>query len=236
MDLLPKEPIAGKGGRASQTDNDTTAQVTSPIPEYTFALGGLETQSLTKLPWGTQRLLRADCIFTDGSVLRFYPDDFHGSHLNETNLIYNLSAVKIAKMLLASLGLPDATYLQMKAAGCALICERCSSACMTWKEIIQHYLNEENTFASAKKNPHVRSSSIAYVFTHDVEVANPNKPFLSVDSAGANPYGIFSGGDHRQCLVCKLVGICYHHRQDVILGHIRDVHLIENPQESKHYG
>ncbi|KAG9095793.1 hypothetical protein FRC06_009422, partial [Ceratobasidium sp. 370] len=235
IDLLPKEPIAGKGGRASQADNDTTAQVTSPIPEYTFALGGLETQSLTKLPWGTQRLLRADCIFTNGSMPNFYPDDFHGSHLNETNLIYNLSAVKIAKMLLALLGLPDATYLQMKAAGCALICGRCSSSKrMTWKEIIRHYLDEENTFASAQKNPRVRSSSITYVFTHDVEVANPNKPLLSVASAEAKPDGIYYGR-HRQCLVCKPVGISYYHRQDMILGHIRDVHLIENPQESKHY-
>ncbi|KAG8689389.1 hypothetical protein FRC08_010970, partial [Ceratobasidium sp. 394] len=226
VDLLPKGPATSKGGRASRAGDNTTNQITSPIPEYTFTLGGsLEAQPFTSLPLGTQRLLRADCIFMNGNTPNFYPDDFHGSHLHEKNLTYNPSAAKIAKALLALLGLPDATYLQLKAAGCAFICGRCnSSRRMTWRDIIRHYLDEEGTYAIAQKNPRVRSSSVTYIFTHDIEVVDPNKPLLSVASAEAQakPNEIYHGR-HRQCLVCKPLNINLYHRQEVILGHIHDV-------------
>ncbi|KAG9119827.1 hypothetical protein FRC07_004947, partial [Ceratobasidium sp. 392] len=206
--------------------DDTPTPTTSSTPEYTLRLG--TGQPITNLASGVQQLLRADCIFMCRSTIRFYPDDFHGAQYERKSLTYHTQSVKVAKALLTQLSLPDATYLRLKAAGPVFTCGRCEvSKRMSWKDLIQHYVHEGTIYASVQKHPRVRSSSVTYVFVHDVDTAMPDKPLVRVISkeqaesdSKSNGY---QGELYQQCLVCKSIGATYYYRENTTLDHIRTV-------------
>ncbi|KAG8773921.1 hypothetical protein FRC12_002249, partial [Ceratobasidium sp. 428] len=131
VSLLPEEPSSSKD--TSNSGDGTATQIACPIPEYTCAQGdGSQMRPLTELPMDTQRLLRADSVFMRGHTVNFYPADFHGSYFDVKDMTHDPS---IAKALLASLGLSDATFLQLQAAGRPFVCGRCNNSDrMTWKD------------------------------------------------------------------------------------------------------
>ncbi|KAG8793059.1 hypothetical protein FRC12_003992 [Ceratobasidium sp. 428] len=231
VNLLPNE----SDGRKGEPDLSSSTQIASLIPEYTPTLG--TGQPITNLPPKTRRLLRADSVFARGDLVYFYSDDFHGTLSDRKNLIYHTKANAAAKALLSQLGLPNATYLQLKAAGSVFTCGRCeANRLMSWKSIIQHYVDELLIYESARKNPRVRSSSIKYVFMHDVDVVMPVQPLVKVVTTEEQiKFATKDYGRSRQCLVCKSVGINYYRAEISALDHIRNVHQIENPQQEQHY-
>ncbi|CAE6535525.1 unnamed protein product [Rhizoctonia solani] len=103
------------------------------------------------LPINTQTLLRADAIFvhtpseldqhtsTSTNICYFYPD-FDG--LPDTFTYSNLAS-EIAASLLACLGRPNASHLEMTSAGYALECGMCpDTGSLGWKNLIEHCLKE----------------------------------------------------------------------------------------------
>ncbi|KAG8710595.1 hypothetical protein FRC08_016960 [Ceratobasidium sp. 394] len=233
-DLLPKEASTGKDDSPSNIGHTISTQPAKLIPEYALMLGtGSDTQPITSLPTDIQRLLRADSAFMCWGSVSFYPDDFHA---RERDFTYNPQAGKIAKALLALLNLPDAAYLRLKAAGHRFACGRCDMGKTTsWKELIQHYIDEEAAYARVQENSAARSLSIKYIFMHDVDTVTPDKPLLRV--VGNKERKRLKGivGPSRLCLICKSVGENYRRQEITILDHIRNVHQIDDPQLGSQY-
>ncbi|KAG8681482.1 hypothetical protein FRC08_015601 [Ceratobasidium sp. 394] len=100
----------------------------------------VDSQPVDKLPLDTQRLLRADVIWNSTSNTPwFYTDDFQDIYSGAGNSIsFHTQASEIAKELLAVLGHPNATYLQMKGVGSVFTCGRCC-ACqnVTWDNMVR---------------------------------------------------------------------------------------------------
>ncbi|KAG8744001.1 hypothetical protein FRC10_010980 [Ceratobasidium sp. 414] len=184
--LLPNEPSTSKDEGPSNTGHTISTQPASLIPEYALVFStGSDTQPITSLPTDTQQLLRADSVFMRWNVVNLYPDDFHVRRLNKNDLTYSPQVAKVAKALLALLGLPDAAYLRLKAAGPAFMCGRCEGVRpMPWKELMQHYSDERAIYSRVQERPPVPSSSVKYVFMHDVDVVMPDKPLLRVVTPG----------------------------------------------------
>ncbi|KAG8710823.1 hypothetical protein FRC09_020923 [Ceratobasidium sp. 395] len=228
------------GNPAPSKDNNEVAQIVNPLPDYTYVLSdGSDMRPLTDLPPDIQRLLRADCVFMEGSsAVAFYPHDFYGMGLEDkNNLTYNPSTVKIARALLSLLGLSDAIYLRLKAPGHSFVCGRCHKGIrMTWKQIIRHYVDETAAYAAIQENSRVHTArSFTYVFTHDIDVVIPDKPLLRVDSTEPLPASGETPNPDRHCLVCKSVGITCQQKENLMLHHVREVHLVESPKLNKHY-
>ncbi|KAG9095792.1 hypothetical protein FRC06_009421 [Ceratobasidium sp. 370] len=223
--LLPEEPATSEEEHALSA-GDTLA---GPIPEYALMFGtGSNMQPITSLPAGTQRLLRADSAFMRRNLVQFYPDDFHLLEVGGTSPIYRTQVAKVAKALLALLGLPDATYLQLQAAGQIFICGRCEKGnFLAWRQLIGHYVDEEKAYASVQQNPRVRSSLVKYAFMHDADVVMPDKPLLrmATKEERAKLTASFGGteGPFRQCLLCNSIGMSYYHNEARLLAHIRNV-------------
>ncbi|CUA73197.1 hypothetical protein RSOLAG22IIIB_05200 [Rhizoctonia solani] len=87
---------------------------------------------ISTLPEGVSKLLRADAIFStapgDGAKLYFYPHHFRDFSGSTHNVYYNSKASEIAQALLGALGLPDASYLALRAEAETFRCGRCPPA------------------------------------------------------------------------------------------------------------
>ncbi|QRV93377.1 hypothetical protein RhiJN_21395 [Ceratobasidium sp. AG-Ba] len=234
LELLPERSAIANNKRSSLASSCCSSETAS---EYTLVLGG-SGQLLTSLSSDIQCLLRADCVFRGpyGKVT-FYPDDFQELGIGETTLSYHTQASKVARALLSILDLSGATYLRLKAVGKIFACGRCDTGeCRSWSEMIQHYVEEEESYENVLKNGRVQESGINYVFTHDYGV-DCSKPLLYLTSAEdrAKFQGRYYQGRYRGCLVCRGAGTGCYKRENVLLDHLCDVHLIEDPQKGKHY-
>ncbi|CAE6487848.1 unnamed protein product [Rhizoctonia solani] len=197
---------------------------------------------LDSLPTDTKILLRADVVFKKhiyGSC-NFYPSGFQEFN-DSTGLSYDADSSVVATELLHALGRPEATYLEMRSLGRTFQCGRCIgfSELMAWEGLINHYtyqkrnwdnLSEGRIFRQAKEFP--------YIFTHDVKDEKPSKPLVRIakgcDGPAAstyNPYGL-----RKTCLACRSAGIYVSFLDTNIKEHLHDVHLVEEPEEGKHFG
>ncbi|KAH7337547.1 hypothetical protein B0J17DRAFT_663398 [Rhizoctonia solani] len=145
------------------------------IPDFNFQGSKSSTTYLTgddyytripiaALPTSTQKLLRADTIFMRAStesgqktenndartqVCYFYPH-FDG---HPDAFIFSDLASEIAKNLLACLGRPNASHLEMESVGYALDCGMCPEICSVgWRDIIEHCLKEHWTDGVREEN------------------------------------------------------------------------------------
>ncbi|QRW07527.1 Synaptobrevin [Ceratobasidium sp. AG-Ba] len=180
--LLPEE--ATSSGDKTLVNDDPPAQLVASIPNYNLVISGnSENCPFSSLPWNLQRLLRADTIFVRLTTPVYYPDDFSAMRVDIKHLSFRPQTAGIARALLKFLGRPDATFLEMKAAGAAFACGRCKvDKPMTWVELIRHYNDEANSNTTAQKHTRIRSSIIKYVFMHDVNEDVPDKPLLKAAS------------------------------------------------------
>ncbi|CAE6515719.1 unnamed protein product [Rhizoctonia solani] len=131
-DPTPDFNLPGPETMEFETNNDPT-----PLP-------------MTALSINTQKLLRADAIFTrtpinikrpsaSSSTCYFYPD----FDALPSEFTYSSMASEIARTFLTSLGRPNASRLEMTATGCALNCGMCPEIrSLGWKDLIEHCLKE----------------------------------------------------------------------------------------------
>ncbi|KAB5590866.1 Protein SFI1 [Ceratobasidium theobromae] len=229
--------------------NSIEARVTEVLPEDTrepdfdspgFTLvasdGTGQLKPINDLPVDVRKLLRADIMFTVPH-LGFYPDDLMNAYTKADRITYHAEAAKIAKALLGVLGRPDAPYLDMKALGRAFQCGRCyrQSEYLTWKDIVEHYLREAREWKSNSGLPRVRlAKNFTYVFTHDVDLVNPAKPLMRVfDDESKVPINYIY--NQKICKLCESVRIPYRIHEGFIEDHLREMHMIEEPEQGKHY-
>ncbi|KAG8731932.1 hypothetical protein FRC11_001504 [Ceratobasidium sp. 423] len=151
--LLLQRSIAGWQGRLEEQLIGLLPKNTRPpnfaLSPFNMVVGtGESVQPISTLPEDTQKLLRADTIFSistpsDDSTPCYYPQDF--SHFGTLihNTYYHTKASEIAKALLNVLGSPDASYLGLRALEGTFWCGRCPPAeagNLTWKEIVSALL------------------------------------------------------------------------------------------------
>ncbi|KAH7332973.1 hypothetical protein B0J17DRAFT_140736 [Rhizoctonia solani] len=146
-------------------------------------------------------------------------------------------AQEVARAILAEMGRPDASYIEMKAVGSNFVCGRCHvTNHMTWEQLIKHYIKHNQLHDSVQKGP----SSLANLGITYNNVHNPtlytNQPIVKYYSSG----GAEESDDSECRQACKLCAkipavdkvVAF---MPAILRHIRDVHDITKPKVNKHY-
>ncbi|CAE6533312.1 unnamed protein product [Rhizoctonia solani] len=197
-------------------------------------------QPISTLPENLQKLLRADAVFSiqasgGESTPYFYPNDFDGARTLVHKACYHTKAGEIAKALLSALGSPDASYLGLAALGQTFRCGGCPPATArkyTWKGIIEHYLESISSWKRTVRQPQVQSNKdFAYVCTHDVNSENPRRPLVNTGS----PPTKNRDWSYSRCMPCQTLGLSGRVYSQSIMDHLRDVHLIEEPEVGTHY-
>ncbi|KEP52333.1 hypothetical protein V565_046850 [Rhizoctonia solani 123E] len=195
---------------------------------------GENVQPMSMLSEGVSKLLRADAIFSitpgDEAKPYFYPHHFHDFAHPIHNTYYHTKASEIAKALLGSLGSPDASYLSLRASKQLFQCGRCPSAValrMSWKELIQHYLDSISLSERIARDPQAQSNKeFVYVCAHDINSEKLDRPFVH---RGGEPTGSYIW-NVRHCLPCQRLGLndkASRQYSQAMVAHLRDVHLIE---------
>lgn len=150
-----------KGKERASAAPDLTCGTTLPQTVVTFTKpDGTTTEDVEDLPEDWRLLFRADTLFSSLFCSPFYPDLLPG-HFNafvatdggmmmpDLGRTWKPEDVKrddsgsaMAKVLLDLLGIPDATYPQMKAAGQAFLCQRCSHEVPdSWERIVSCFIS-----------------------------------------------------------------------------------------------
>ncbi|KAH7338103.1 hypothetical protein B0J17DRAFT_768297 [Rhizoctonia solani] len=214
------------------------------IPPFTLTVGtGESAQPMSTLPEDTQRLLRADAIFTTSplneySTPLYYPDGFSQFGADITKVIYHSKVQEIAQALLSALGIPDASYLHLKALGRTFRCGRCPQAMasrQTWRDIINHYLESLRSWKAVTQQRQVQSNkTFVYVCTHDINSEDPERPLVRIATQESD----LPGGQtwtYSKCLLCQGVNLQNRVYSLAVVEHVRDVHLVEQPEAGVHY-
>ncbi|KAG8780089.1 hypothetical protein FRC12_023475 [Ceratobasidium sp. 428] len=179
---------------------------------------------------GFQRLLRADSVFNcvgTGTFL-FYPDDFTDFPFDVPVIktAPHRPAVKITKALLVALGVPDATYLQMKSVGPAFSCGRCPSRnCVTWYDLVLHYLSQRHDWVRVQEDRAFMRLKTKYIFTHDVEEVQDGKPLVRVASVEDMKTPHRPGSGPFSCLICARIANVTREPEDLagVIYHVQNV-------------
>ncbi|KAG9092795.1 hypothetical protein FRC06_011785, partial [Ceratobasidium sp. 370] len=154
----------------------------------------VDSQPIGNLPVDTQRLLRADVVWSKpfADIPCFYTDDFQGIYGSTVDsMSFHTQASEIAKVLLATLGYPNATYIQVKAVGPAFTCGRCCARKgATWGDMLQHYLDEQKKWDAVQSYKSHNDGRLTYVFTHNTKTLQSDKPLvrMATDEEKQTPY------------------------------------------------
>ncbi|KAG9124647.1 hypothetical protein FRC07_010799 [Ceratobasidium sp. 392] len=217
-----------------------------------------KSNSLTKLPDDVKRLLRADSLFsTTSSFLMLGQNLTYGSMLKYHSLVggyaststlspqapphleqitWDSEANKVARMLLTSMGKPNASYLEMTDKA-IYTCGRChNSEFKTWEQMIFHYLYQNKIYSRIQEE--LRSSTdlkVVYNNVHDPKVLS-KQPLVQYTPTQA------TDDDDDDKLECKLCAMFLTVEGEAMpseakaLKHLRDVHGITKPKVDEHYG
>ncbi|KDN43612.1 hypothetical protein RSAG8_05989, partial [Rhizoctonia solani AG-8 WAC10335] len=192
---------------------------------------------------GTQMLLRGDVAFKkyDYDSCNFYPEDFQELY-DLSRISYDANSSTVATDLLRALERSGATYLEMKSLGRVFQCGRCIGPCelMGWKSLVRHYTAQKLEWESlSKKLAALPAKDFTYVFTHDTKamVDKPNKPLVRIveESEAPAPQTYSSYGSRKLCMVCQVAGAYNSFSDTYINDHMRDVHLVEEAEQGKHF-
>ncbi|CAE6455649.1 hypothetical protein BN14_03698 [Rhizoctonia solani AG-1 IB] len=235
------------------------AQLTAALPEDTqpptfgaspFSVtvrtsGGV--QSLNTLPEDTQKLLRADATFivspttiAHSSKPHYYPHSFDNFGGEPAKVVYHHHAHNVSRALLSVLGIPDATYLNMKALGRAFRCGRCPQAMSTnrcWEDIVSHYLVSIRSWEAETQQRQVQTAkNFTYACIHDINVESSDRPLVRMPSQeDLNTSPTLNNWSISKCMLCQSVGLNARIHTQTIVEHVRYVHLIEEPEIAVHY-
>ncbi|CAE6435959.1 unnamed protein product [Rhizoctonia solani] len=189
-------------------------------------------------------LLRADALFYDTSsvfpnLLLTYGTILHQERLSGSSTSSSNSALPqsllyfdqyrvcpevqaMARALMASMQIPNASYLELSAIGAGFRCERCHELPFaTWEQLVQHFTATSNIF----KEMH---SGLSGASDGGITYRNVHDPTLQIDRPLVGYYSIDSRekvGEMREVIAPEWA----------ILRHTVDVHGIAEPIVNEHY-
>ncbi|CAE6451363.1 unnamed protein product [Rhizoctonia solani] len=199
-----------------------------------------------------KRLLRADVLFRNTSrspnepltydALALHGDMVRSSRYQSTldiksnglpylaHIILYPEAQEVARMLLADMGIPNASSLEMQTYRLDLVCGRCHDARRkSWEELVQHYVEANELYADIQKT----SPGITYNHVHDpVYIARPMviyDPPRETHNAGLK--------ERHVCVRCEEIPVKNRVSASKanITQHLIDVHGVSEPVMGKHY-
>ncbi|KAG8726184.1 hypothetical protein FRC11_000654, partial [Ceratobasidium sp. 423] len=87
------------------------------------------------------------------------------------NIHWHPEAHEVARGLLADLGRPDASYLEMKGVGSVFACGRChETEVRNWEGMVQHYIEQKQLHAKIQEDETLVAEEITYNDVHDSEL------------------------------------------------------------------
>ncbi|KAG9097615.1 hypothetical protein FS749_005905 [Ceratobasidium sp. UAMH 11750] len=232
IELLP----AVDDPTAEGSQGTGTAMTSNPMLESTVLMNG---QPIGDISLGAHRLLRADAVFDRGlATPQYYPDSFAylwtAPHYSVHK--YNEEVSQLSKALLACLGHPNATYLQIKALGPAFSCGRCISRnCVTWRELLAHYIYEREKWDTTQKHKSFKNRKITYIFTHDTDTTQSNKPLVRMTSEEDKKTPHQYTWARHCCTICTPINEAKYATLADVVDHVQNVHLIQDPKLNEHY-
>ncbi|KAF8600702.1 hypothetical protein BDV93DRAFT_261418 [Ceratobasidium sp. AG-I] len=172
-------------------------------------------------------------LITYGSTLPMRPVK---KPFDVTSVKRNADAQATARTLLASLGKPNASFLEMRCPGQGFACGRCHDGSVkTWEDMVHHYVTQKRQWNDIQ--PSLSESGITYHNLHDPEM-DTTRPLVQLvmpqdvlaDMTGSEP--------RRVCKVCiKISGLpVVRGAESKIITHVKEVHGIESPEFLNHYG
>ncbi|KDN34642.1 hypothetical protein RSAG8_12267, partial [Rhizoctonia solani AG-8 WAC10335] len=227
-------------------------KVTKKILQSTLTASNNKSDPFANLSDDLKRLLRADSLFsttaqfnlgrpaTYGSVLRF--EGLIGTHTslwaamaktppNLDGISWDAEANKAARELLASLRIPNASYLEMTDKS-IYACGRChDTKNRTWEETVYHYVLEKQQYARIQQDSGLSKAGIIYNNVHDPKLRT--KLPLVKYSRTQVPEEL----DQYECKVCAespaLEEVIT--SEEKLMQHLSAVHGITNPIIDEHY-
>ncbi|QRW06785.1 hypothetical protein RhiLY_05784 [Ceratobasidium sp. AG-Ba] len=105
------------------------------------------------------------------------------------------------------------------------------------KTQVTHLYDEKQKMDAIRKLDPIVNGTITYVFTHDIEPTDNDLPLARLVNdedkkaahAASYPPKDFS------CAICLSLDRYNYHTKAAVIEHLRDVHLVRDPEESKHY-
>ncbi|GAB1527103.1 hypothetical protein RhiTH_010278 [Rhizoctonia solani] len=150
---------------------------------------------------------------------------------------FYLEAHLVARALMNSMQIPNASYHPMVGLGAEFRCERCLDACkVTWVELIRHYIVASETFQVNLKVFCLLNKDIMYRNVHDIDlpINRAMVGFCSINPPQELNEHLFK---HHKCLLCtEILGLKeVVAPKQAIFRHITDVHGISEPVMHLHY-
>ncbi|QRV72002.1 hypothetical protein RhiJN_00016 [Ceratobasidium sp. AG-Ba] len=207
-------------------------------------------------------LLRADSFFEspktgsrvplvyDALVLNSYPppafyhfsvDSQSSKSIDMTKFKRHAAAQRTARMLLAYLGKPNATFLEMRSAGQMYKCGRCHErGNFTWEEMVHHFVLKEQVWENVQRQQaELNKKGIVFRNVHDPAfvTGKPLVKLLTKDELVAETTDMFDSAAMQSCKVCSRSGVLPNVRakQEAMIAHLVDVHNIPEPKSPDHY-
>ncbi|CUA77991.1 E3 ubiquitin-protein ligase TRIM13 [Rhizoctonia solani] len=150
---------------------------------------------------------------------------------NLDGITWDSAANKMARKLLASLGMPNASYLDMTDKP-IYICGRCHDTTdRTWEEMVFHYVFEQERYARIQKEGWPPRRRITYENEHDPKRCTK---IPLVQYSGERPEDEF---DLYNCKMCAnaLILEDVTASEEILWQHLETVHAITNPILDIHY-
>ncbi|CAE6435952.1 unnamed protein product [Rhizoctonia solani] len=147
---------------------------------------------------------------------------------------FHLKAHRVARALMASMHIPNASYLPLVGLGPEFRCERCYNVqYLTWEELILHYITSSELFKANMKGPDSSCRVITYRDVHDPAVTI-NRPMVGYCSV--TPQEELSGRYYK-CQLCAQIPTVNEviAPEWAVLRHLQDVHAVGEPSLNKHY-
>ncbi|CAE6485775.1 unnamed protein product [Rhizoctonia solani] len=142
-------------------------------------------------------------------------------------------ARRVARTILGSMGLENASVVEMKSVGRGYVCGRChDSGTKTWEELVSHYVQAKEVVARVDMHPDkMEALGVVYRDVHDPEVF-PERPLVKY---APEPNG--TNVPTRACTICSKDPIVHNVKgsEPGIIQHIKDVHDIAEPKLGVHY-
>ncbi|CCO36450.1 hypothetical protein BN14_10585 [Rhizoctonia solani AG-1 IB] len=142
-------------------------------------------------------------------------------------------ARRVARVVLASMGMENACAAELNSAGRRYACARChESQLLTWEELVSHFVKAQQVVARVHEHPdQLEALQVVYRDVHDPEVF-PDRPLVKY-APEQTPLAV----PIRTCDICSKVPILYDTKgsEDKIITHIQDVHDIAEPKLGTHY-
>ncbi|KAG8693976.1 hypothetical protein FRC09_010142, partial [Ceratobasidium sp. 395] len=202
-------------------------------------------------------LLRADSLFEskhggnqppvvyDAAVLNGYPSMVYPYFtpgyerpLDVAKLKPHAGAQKAARKILAHVGKPDATFLEMKAPGYMYRCGRCHDRIIGQ---VNHFAIEQQTWESMQqRQSELKNKGITFRNVHDLTFVT-DKPMIKLmteDELAAEVHEPPNSEGMKMCKVCDKAGVVpdVQAKESKIIAHLADVHDISEPKSPEHYG